>query len=88
MGDDPDHVEQVLALLLDLIDADPRLNISDPTRLSHRSGGARIVVDISVPNWRARRGEPIRGHVERSDERPPPRRRVRRGGTPPALPPA
>ncbi|MDF5759122.1 hypothetical protein [Spongiactinospora sp. TRM90649] len=91
MGDDPEHVEQVLAILLPLLTGDPRLIVGDPARLRHRGGGGRIVIDVSAAH-RTRPEGPIRVRAERVDDRPAPgpaaRPRTRRGPTPPALPPA
>ncbi|MFG2176947.1 hypothetical protein ACGFMO_37235 [Streptomyces niveus] len=84
MTDDNERGEDVLAVLLPLLNACTALRASEPTRLSHRGGGLRVVLDVQLA------GAPT-VTVERSDVPPgsprggPPaaRRRARR-----ALPPA
>ncbi|MFI6907331.1 hypothetical protein ACIBKY_39155 [Nonomuraea sp. NPDC050394] len=87
MGDDPDHVEQVVALLLALIDASPALTAGDPTRLRHRSGGGRIVFDANATGRAATSAaQPERVRAQRIDNQPAnrPRRTPRRRELPPA----
>ncbi|MGV9386082.1 hypothetical protein ACWDRB_60475 [Nonomuraea sp. NPDC003707] len=75
MGDDPEHVEQVISLLLALIDSAPSLTAGDPTRLRHRSGGGRIVFDLNATDRRIPADRPTRVHAERIDNQPAPRPR-------------
>ncbi|MEV4093813.1 hypothetical protein [Streptosporangium saharense] len=63
MGDDAAHVECVLEILLPLLATSPDPVVGDPTRLLHRSGGGRIVLDVSA----RRREDPIRVQVEATD---------------------
>ncbi|GAA0949150.1 hypothetical protein [Nonomuraea longicatena] len=87
IGDDPDHVDQVVTLILALINASPHLIAGDPTRLRHRGGGGRVVFDVTVTDRRTTpEPAPTRVHAERVDNLPTPRSRR----TPPrrALPPA
>lgn len=49
MGDDPDSVDRVLAVLLPLMRAHPQLQVGEPARLRHRGGGGRVVVDVTAP---------------------------------------
>ncbi|MER6508265.1 hypothetical protein ABT158_15700 [Nonomuraea sp. NPDC001636] len=75
MGDDPDHVEQVVSLLLALIGSSPSLTAGDPTRLRHRNGGGRVVFDLNATNRRAPTDRPTRVQSERIDNQAAPRPR-------------
>jgi hypothetical protein len=87
MTDNKQRGEDVLAVLLPLLNACTALQASEPTRLSHRDGGLRVVLDVQVA------GAPT-VTVER-DNVPPAGARPARGGPPAArrrarraLPPA
>lgn len=68
MGDDPERVGQVAAILRDAIERDRRLRVGDATTLANRRGpGIRIVFDLTPEESRA---EP---DVEFVVERVPPR---------------
>ncbi|MFF1793658.1 hypothetical protein ACFVXQ_05390 [Kitasatospora sp. NPDC058263] len=49
MTDDPRLGERVLELLLPVLQSAPTLRVSEPTRLTHRGGGLRVVLDVQ-PN--------------------------------------
>ncbi|MQS17933.1 hypothetical protein F7Q99_38760 [Streptomyces kaniharaensis] len=49
MTDDRQLGERVLELLLPVLQNAPTLRVSEPTRLTHRSGGLRVVLDVQ-PN--------------------------------------
>jgi len=69
MGDDPDHVDEVLQILLPLLRSCPDLQVGDETRLRHRGGGGRVVVDVTAAARRTR-GR-VRVTAERVDAQPP-----------------
>ncbi|MEU7095906.1 hypothetical protein [Kitasatospora aureofaciens] len=48
MGDDSERVRQVLELMLPLLQSCPDLVVGDTTQLSHRTGGGRVVFDVSL----------------------------------------
>ncbi|MFE5730209.1 hypothetical protein ACFQ7A_04755 [Streptomyces sp. NPDC056528] len=74
MSDDKALGEKVLAVLLPLLEACTALEAGEPTRLRHREGGLRVVLDVKL-------ARPGRVTVERDDS--PPARPVEW----PALPP-
>ncbi|WP_086708916.1 hypothetical protein [Streptomyces antimycoticus] len=86
MTDDRGRGEDVLAVLLPLLQACTALQASEPTRLSHRGGGLRVVLDVQLAGAPAVR-------IEREDGPAAGRTRTGRGGAParrqrrPALPP-
>ncbi|WP_216342621.1 hypothetical protein [Streptomyces niphimycinicus] len=86
MTPDKERGEDVLAVLLPLLQACTALRVSEPTPLTHRGDGLRVVLDVQlagVPTVR----------VEREDGPAAGRTRTGRGGAParrqrrPALPP-
>ncbi|ATL88747.1 hypothetical protein [Streptomyces malaysiensis] len=85
MTDDRERGEDVLAVLLPLLQACTALQASEPTRLSHRGGGLRVVLDVQLAGAPAVR-------IEREDGPTASRTRTGRGGAParrqrrPALP--
>ncbi|MFM9449130.1 hypothetical protein [Streptomyces acidiscabies] len=86
MTDDKDLGEDVLAVLLPLLDACTALQASEPTRLSHRGGGLRVVLDVQLagaPTVTVERADAPTGTYTRSGPPPARRSRARR-----ALPPA
>ncbi|WP_406588637.1 hypothetical protein [Streptomyces sp. NBUL23] len=48
MSDDKELGEDVLAVLLPLLDACTALRAGEPTRLRHRDGGLRVVLDVQL----------------------------------------
>ncbi|MBV9025207.1 MAG: hypothetical protein JO362_15770 [Streptomycetaceae bacterium] len=48
MTDDKELGEQILDVLLPLLKACTALRTSEPTRLSHRGGGLRVVLDVQL----------------------------------------
>ncbi|QKZ20574.1 hypothetical protein [Streptomyces chartreusis] len=74
MTDDRELGEDVLEVLLPLLKACTALQASEPTRLSHRGGGLRVVLDVQLAD-----GPTVR--VERVNE-PAGSRSTARGGTP------
>lgn len=86
MGDDPEHVDRVVAALRELIAASPELVMGDVTRLRHRGGGGRIVFDVCSTLCSTTTAQPVRvERVERVSNEPAPRPRP--GRRPRALPP-
>ncbi|MEU4924627.1 hypothetical protein AB0G29_35400 [Streptomyces parvus] len=61
MSDDKELGEDVLAVLLPLLDACTALRAGEPTRLRHRDGGLRVVLDVQLAG-------PSPVTVERADE--------------------
>ncbi|RGD55406.1 hypothetical protein DR950_41830 [Kitasatospora xanthocidica] len=49
MTDDQELGEETLALVLAALRGSPALRVFEPTRLTHRSGGLRVVLDVQ-PN--------------------------------------
>jgi hypothetical protein len=81
MTDDRERGEQVVEILLPLLQACTALHTSEPTRLTHRSGGLRLVLDLQ-PN-----AGPSSVRLDR--EEPPPgsgRATARRRALPPGGP--
>lgn len=74
MTDDRELGEDVLEVLLPLLRACTALQAGEPTRLSHRGGGLRVVLDVQPA------GAPT-VHVERADR---PAREGGRGSGAPA----
>ncbi|MFE2749636.1 hypothetical protein ACFXKX_35850 [Streptomyces scopuliridis] len=86
MTDEKDRGEDVLAVLLPLLNACTALQASEPTRLSHRGGGLRVVLDVQLagaPTVTVERDDGPTGTRTRSSGSPARRSRARR-----ALPPA
>ncbi|MCX4554559.1 hypothetical protein [Streptomyces sp. NBC_01500] len=86
MTDEKDRGEDVLAVLLPLLNACTALQASEPTRLSHRGGGLRVVLDVQLagaPTVTVERDDASTGTYTRSGGPPARRPRARR-----ALPPA
>ncbi|MFC7933090.1 hypothetical protein [Streptomyces cinereoruber] len=86
MTDDRDRGEDVLAVLLPLLNACTALQAGEPTRLSHRGGGLRVVLDVQLagaPTVTVERDDAPTGTYTRSGGPPARRPRPRR-----ALPPA
>ncbi|MFD8146098.1 hypothetical protein [Streptomyces sp. NPDC059708] len=75
MTDDAALGEEVLAVLVPLLRACTALRVGEPTRLTHRGGGLRVVLDVQPAD-----PSPVR--VERVTPPDSPRRRARA-----ALPP-
>lgn len=86
MTDDKQRGEEVLAVLLPLLNACTALQASEPTKLSHRGGGLRVVLDVQLAGAPAvtveRADEPTGTHTRSG---PPATRRSRARR---ALPPA
>ncbi|MFF4647479.1 hypothetical protein [Streptomyces sp. NPDC001389] len=86
MTDDRMLGEEVLEVLLPLLRACTALHAGEPTRLSHRGGGLRVVLDVQLagaPTVRVERVDPPRtGGTYGGSPRPARRPRAR------ALPPA
>lgn len=78
MTDDRERGERVVEILLPLLQACTALQAGEPTRLTHRGGGLRLVLDVQ-PN---EGGTSVR--VDRADTPVRPERRGRRRR---ALPP-
>jgi hypothetical protein len=86
MTDDKELGEDVLEVLLPLLKACTALQASEPTRLSHRGGGLRVVLDLQLagaPTVTVERADAPTGTRTRSGGPPARRPRVRH-----ALPPA
>ncbi|MFJ8982685.1 hypothetical protein [Streptomyces sp. NPDC102282] len=75
MTDDRDRGEDVLAVLLPLLNACTALQASEPTKLSHRGGGLRVVLDVQLAGTST-------VTVEREDVPQPSATRTRTGGAP------
>lgn len=75
MTDDKQRGEDVLAVLLPLLNACTALQASEPTKLSHRGGGLRVVLDVQLA------GAPT-VTVERDDVPRSSGTRTRTGGAP------
>lgn len=73
MTDDRDRGEDVLAVLLPLLNACTALQAGEPTRLSHRDSGLRVVLDVQLAGA-------LTVTVERDDA--PTGTRTRSGGSP------
>lgn len=87
MTDDKQIGEDVLAVLLPLLNACTALQASEPTKLSHRGGGLRVVLDVQLagaPTVTVERDDVPRSGRARSGGGAPARRRQPRR---PALPP-
>lgn len=85
MTDDKQLGEDVLAVLLPLLGACTALQAGEPTRLSHRGGGLRVVLDVQLagaPTVTVERADAPAGSRTRSGTPAARRSRVRR-----ALPP-
>ncbi|WP_018569640.1 hypothetical protein [Streptomyces sp. PsTaAH-124] len=86
MTDDKQRGEEVLAVLLPLLNACTALQASEPTKLSHRGGGLRVVLDVQLagaPTVTVERADELTGTRTRSGPPATRRPRARR-----ALPPA
>ncbi|MEU6285012.1 hypothetical protein [Streptomyces sp. NPDC047028] len=87
MTDDKQRGEDVLAVLLPLLKACTALEAGEPTRLSHRNGGLRVVLDVQLakaPTVTVERDDVPRSSGTRTGGGGAPARRQRRR---PALPP-
>ncbi|MFJ4343568.1 hypothetical protein [Streptomyces sp. NPDC088915] len=79
MTDDRERGERVVEILLPLLEACTALQAGEPTRLTHRGGGLRLVLDVQP----AEGVTGVRVEREGAPARPPraPRRRaLPRGG--------
>lgn len=88
MTDDKSRGEDVLAVLLPLLKACTALQASEPTKLSHRGGGLRVVLDVQLagtPTVTVERDDVPRSSGTRTRTGGPPARRTRARR---ALPPA
>ncbi|MFF3460440.1 hypothetical protein ACFYXH_40420 [Streptomyces sp. NPDC002730] len=87
MTDDRELGEDVLEVLLPLLKACTALQASEPTRLSHRGGGLRVVLDVQLagaPTVRVEQVDIPAGSGAGATRGGAPARRQRRR---PALPP-